>query len=351
MKKRSRALLAAILLGAALTASGCGILTEFPDSSSGEPFAVAEAAPDTNAKTDSAADTSAEPESTSAEHQTADTSGADTSSDSASAGATTSESSAAATTQTLSTQTQSSTTAAQTTASSKVTSANTTVSSSASSSSTTTTTASTASYSAGQLTQADKTFLDDCVFVGDSICSGLKVYHILPDKNVVAKGCVAARSIFDYTFSVGGANRNVVDALSILKPKYVIFSMGMNDINMTNAERYCTNYQNLLSKVQAVLPDAKLYVASITPITTNCTFSTNTKIDSYNTAVKNYLAQNYPSWGYVDIASGLKNQWNGLISSYSSGDGIHLAPAAYTVILKQVCQQLNPGGSGTASVQ
>ena len=38
-------------------------------------------------------------------------------------------------------------------------------------------------------------FLSDCVFVGDSICSGLKLYEILPSKNVVAQGNVAARNI------------------------------------------------------------------------------------------------------------------------------------------------------------
>ena len=201
----------------------------------------------------------------------------------------------------------------------------------------------------GKLSQSDQAFLADCVFVGDSICSGLSVYKILPASNVVAKGSVGVRSIFDYSFKVNGTNCNVVQALSALKPKTVIFSMGMNDINMTTSQKYCENYQNLLGKVQAALPNAKLCVASITPITTASKFSTNAKIDSYNAAIRDYLAANYPSWTYLNIAPGLKNEWNALRSNYTSGDGIHLAPAAYQVILSEVCALLAPKSSQTTA--
>ena len=245
------------------------------------------------------------------------------------------------------------TTASQTAGTTKTTVSTTSTSRVSSVSTTTATTVSTAASSSTAkisapasgnytLTDNDKAFLSDCVFVGDSICSGLSVYKVLPKSNVVAKGCVAARSIFDYKFSVGGSNLGVVAALKALKPKYVIFSMGMNDVNMTSAQKYCENYKTLLTKVQDALPDAKLVVASITPITTTSTFCTNSRIDTFNSTIKSYLAENYPAWGYVDISTLLKNQYNGLISNYTSGDGIHLAPKAYTVILYQVCAQLAP---------
>ncbi|MBR6106906.1 MAG: hypothetical protein IKQ39_02765 [Oscillospiraceae bacterium] len=183
-------------------------------------------------------------------------------------------------------------------------------------------------------------FLTDTVFVGDSICSGLKVYHILPDDNVMAKGSVAARSIFDYKFDVRGNEFGLTYGLTVLDPKFVVFSMGMNDINMTSAEQYCKNYEYILDTVHSVLPNAKLFVASITPISNDITFSTNDKIDTYNQAIKDYLAGLGKGYGYVDISPYLKNQYNGLKLEYSGGDGIHLAPAAYQAILYQVCEQL-----------
>ena len=215
---------------------------------------------------------------------------------------------------------------------------------------TTTTTATAVKPTARTLTDADKQFLNDYVFVGDSICFGLGSYGILPKDHVVAKASVAARSIFDYKFTVGGAERDAVDALSYLKPKNVIFSMGMNDVNMTSAEKYCENYADLLTKVQAVIPEAKLYIASITPLTAGSKFCKNSRIDSFNEAIKKYLAENAPYWGYVDIASVLKDENGNMYKKYTSGDGIHISPAAYNALLGSLCDQLNPAGAVTTSV-
>lgn len=188
------------------------------------------------------------------------------------------------------------------------------------------------------LTAEDYAFLSDTVFVGDSICSGLRVYKILPDDNVVAKACVAARNIFDYQFDVRGYEASVTYALSVLKPRYVVFSMGMNDVNMTSPEVYCQNYDNLMQNIRTVLPDAVFYVASITPITADSSFCTNDRIDLFNATMKAHLQGSVN--GFVDVATGLKTWDNGLNPEYSGGDGIHLAPAAYYVYLNQVCDQL-----------
>lgn len=188
------------------------------------------------------------------------------------------------------------------------------------------------------LTAEDYAFLSDTVFVGDSICSGLRVYGILPDKNVVAKGCVAARSIFDYTFDVNGSELSLTYALSILKPRYVVYSMGMNDVNMTTPEQYCENYDYLMKVVRNVLPDSMFFVASVTPITSESQFCSNERIDLFNSTMKAHLQGSVN--GYVDVATGLKNWANALSPEYNGGDGVHLAPAAYYVYLNQVCDQL-----------
>lgn len=181
-------------------------------------------------------------------------------------------------------------------------------------------------------------FLQDTVFVGDSICSGLKVYKILPDDHVAAKGSVAARNIFDFKFDVRNGSFGITYALTLLKPKYVIFSMGMNDINMTTTEQFCENYDFLLDTVQSVLPDAQLYVASVTPVLPDIEFTTNEKLDTYNAALKTHLSSS--DYDFLDIASGLKTTANAMNPDYNGGDGIHLAPAAYYVILRQICEQL-----------
>ena len=355
MKKIGRMLLTG--MAACVLLAGCGLIDEQSDLGARVPektqtSASEEASAGTNAAEPTGTTvtelTAGSTESTSASSQTALTSAtsqtAGTLNDVVSSTTASSASSVTTTTTATASQTAGTTkTTVSTTSTSRVSSVSTTTSTTVSTAASSSTAKISAPASGNYtLTDDDKAFLSNCVFVGDSICSGLSVYKVLPKSNVVAKGCVAARSIFDYKFSVGGSNLGVVAALKALKPKYVIFSMGMNDVNMTSAQKYCENYKTLLTKVQDALPDAKLVVASITPITTTSTFCTNSRIDTFNSTIKSYLAENYPAWGYVDISTLLKNQYNGLISNYTSGDGIHLAPKAYTVILYQVCAQLAP---------
>ena len=172
--------------------------------------------------------------------------------------------------------------------------------------------------------------LKKTVFVGDSICSGFRVYKLVDPNNCLAYGNVGARSLFDYKFTVNEKEYELIDALKLVDPSYVVFSMGMNDINMTTTEQYCTNYDNILAKVHEALPKAKLFVASITPTRDAASFP-NDKIDSFNAALKSHFAGT--DYTYVDVSSSLKDASNSLVSTYHSGDGIHLSPAAYNVFL------------------
>lgn len=201
----------------------------------------------------------------------------------------------------------------------------------------------TETYKNYTLTDDDIEFLSKCVFVGDSICRGLEAYDVIPKERVLAKGNVAARNIFDFTFTLNGSEMSLLSALVDLRPGYVVFSMGMNDVNMTSPQKFCENYGELLSQVQAFLPDAQLIVCSVTPITYTSRFTSNANIDSFNAALKEYLAST-ENWIYADITHELKNSLNALKSGYcGADDGVHLSDDAYTAILYQICQRAVSG--------
>ena len=190
-------------------------------------------------------------------------------------------------------------------------------------------------------TELIELYKNQLVVVGDSIASGFGVYNRLPSDRVLAQGCVAARSLHDYYYTVNGMNLDAIAATGVLQPKYVFMSMGMNDINMTTSQQYVENYTNNINEILAVAPSSEIIVMSITPIAATSSFSTNSAIDSYNAALA-AMVQNMSSQGirihYLDAAAALKDQYNCLSYSYSGGDGIHLAPAAYDILLeKMVC--------------
>lgn len=192
-------------------------------------------------------------------------------------------------------------------------------------------------------TDSHNRFLADTVFVGDSICSGLRVYGVLPDSSVVAKGSVSANNIFTFNFSVNGYEVPIIDALKAVNPKYVVFSMGMNDVNMTSSEGFVENYTKLLTQAQEALPDSKLIVASITPLASTSNFCSNSQIDSYNAALKASL-ESSGKWYYADVSTELKDSYNNLKEGYNGGDGIHLSGSAYYAYLYQVCTTAVDGG-------
>ncbi len=195
-------------------------------------------------------------------------------------------------------------------------------------------------YSSYTFSEEDEAYLDTCLFVGDSICGGLSHYGILPADHVISKGSVAARNIFDFKFGIGDSETDVLTAILNQKQDHIIFSMGMNDVNMTDTETYVANYFNLLTMVAAYCPDSELIVLSITPILADSDFTTNEVIDSYNAAIKDAIEKDgKPNWKYIDVSPELKNSAGGLKSSYESGDGIHLAQAAYYAYLWQIVQE------------
>lgn len=192
-------------------------------------------------------------------------------------------------------------------------------------------------YSTFEFLDSDYDFLGECVFVGDSICSGLGHYGIIPMERVVAQGNIAARNIFDFTFTVAGGEQSLLSALVNANPKYVVFSMGINDVNITSEQEFADNYREILKMTEGFLPNARLIILSVTPIDKNSTFTTNEKIDKFNEVLAS-VADESDRWFYADVTKELKNSDNALKTNYSSGDGIHLAPDAYYAVLYQLCR-------------
>ena len=184
---------------------------------------------------------------------------------------------------------------------------------------------------------AYNSFLSNTVFVGDSICSGISVYKYLPEEQVLAKENLSVRAIDDYAFKVDGVSCDYVEALQKLSPKTVIFIMGMND-TYTSEKAYCENYKKILEAAHEAVPDAKLYVTSITPIASKSDYTTNAVIDSFNSSIEPVVKE--AGFGYIDISTPLQGANNALQAEYSGSDGIHLPSGAYRVILENICDQL-----------
>lgn len=173
----------------------------------------------------------------------------------------------------------------------------------------------------------EKEFAAKSLFVGDSICKGLMTYSVVDAKNVFATGSVATRNFFEANFFYYGKNRQFLDVLTENKPKFVLFSMGMNDVNMISPQQYCKNYSTIISTVLDN-SNAEVIICAITPICSS--FTPDGRIDEFNATTKAYIEKNYKERvHFVDFTEPLKNKEGRLKSYFSGGDGVHLAPEAY----------------------
>lgn len=197
-------------------------------------------------------------------------------------------------------------------------------------------------YAAYSLTPRERSFTRKSIFVGDSICRGFSEYDVVNADRVYARGSVAARNFFEFAIFYGDEEIDLPTLLDRTKPEFVFFSMGMNDINLTDEETYCENYAKL---IQTALDnsDALVFVSAITPIDSE--FSTNYRIDCFNVRMEQFIAETYPERVYyLDFAKHLKDSEGYLKECFNGGDGIHLAPYAYYVALWEMNRAMKTEG-------
>lgn len=182
-------------------------------------------------------------------------------------------------------------------------------------------------------------FINNSYFMGDSICLGLGISGFV--SHCSAKAGVAARNIEEFSFDSGGAQVSALTALVNSNLKRFVFLMGSNDVNIESEDEYAKYYNSFLSKVEALCPDADIYVLSIPPVTADSTFCYNYQIDSFNIKLKEMIySHDSTKRHYVDIASYLKDEQGNLKEIYSSDNTVHLTKTAYYALLSGMCKEI-----------
>lgn len=184
---------------------------------------------------------------------------------------------------------------------------------------------------------AQEKFIESCFFMGDSICSGFSMYGL--SESCCAKAGVAARNINDFTFEYEGAQVEPLTAAVNSGKKNFVFLMGINDVNIESAAEFAEYYDSFLTRVEALCPDAALYVMSITPVTEDSSFCYNYEIDEFNAALYTMI-ENSDSGArhYIDSSKGLKTETGGLPEEFGMEDGVHLGKSAYYYMLYSLCE-------------
>lgn len=184
-------------------------------------------------------------------------------------------------------------------------------------------------------------YQQNIVVAGDSVALGFSVYGFVPSYHSISLGSLSMSNM-DWFYP---QNKGVgyVDAAVNSGAKLLYMSMGMNDVNVTTPEKYAAKYVSVIQQILQRSPNTTIVAAGITPVSYSSTFTTNARIRSFNSALQNAVNSMGSSHViYFDAYSVVADPGSlALMNGYSSGDGIHLAPKCYGMILKALYNKLD----------
>lgn len=182
--------------------------------------------------------------------------------------------------------------------------------------------------------------------IGDSIAYGFNCYGFVPFEHNLATESVSIWNFGEFTFDKGGGTMGIIDAADYVGPSLIYISIGLNDVNNHDASGFAASYSSVITQLQSRLPDAVIVIGAITPVSDDCWFTDNGTIREYNAAIAD-MAAGFGSSKvlYFDAYSVLADPVTlAQNSAHAGGDGIHLGPSAYSLILTGLFNFLDYNG-------
>lgn len=158
----------------------------------------------------------------------------------------------------------------------------------------------------------------DIAFIGNSIIYAGSFQEQFKDKKIIEFGYPGDR--------VDKMIRRV-PMLQSVNPEKIFIMGGINDLHRSYPKTISKRYDNLITSIKKVLPNAKIYVQSILPVSKNQErkYAKNSVIHETNILIKECASKH--KCIYIDINSLIIK--DGVLPSNLTNDGVHLTNSAY----------------------
>lgn len=176
----------------------------------------------------------------------------------------------------------------------------------------------------------NEAFFDNAVFVGDSFVAGIDAYKYLKSN----------RLVYDNNWTTGKAS-NAAERIGATNASKVFIEIGLNDLNNgKSADKTFESYKELVDDIKAKLPNAKIYVISLFPVTSG--FEARETSSVKNSEVKNLnnMLSSMSGVTYLDVAASLSNS-DGSLQTDLTTSGYNIKNTYYGFILNlivEMCQ-------------
>ena len=188
-------------------------------------------------------------------------------------------------------------------------------------------------------------YINSIIFVGDTTVSSIAVSELLAYPHQIWSG-VNGHLALDYNlsttavvYSADNEGASIASAASIVKPEYMVITVGIeNGVSYCSEEKFKEYYCKLIETIKESSPQTKIILQSIFPVSKvyekhNPELS-NERINQANLWIQE-IAEG-ASVKYLDTASVLKQKNGKLDPTYDSGDGIHLNSKGFQAMLDYI---------------
>lgn len=179
--------------------------------------------------------------------------------------------------------------------------------------------------------EADTSYFDDALFIGDSRTVGLHEYGDLGGAEVVADSGMNVYKIFEKEFdTVSGEKKLLETVLSERQFGKVYLMLGINELGY-DFDRTVAKYAELVGRIREMQPDAKIFLEANLHITGKKSASspvyTNENINRFNAAAAQ-MADNRTVF-YLDVNE-LFDDENGDLAETYTMDNAHVLGKYYS---------------------
>ncbi len=184
-------------------------------------------------------------------------------------------------------------------------------------------------------------YIDDIYFIGDSTTHGMKYYGVLSGGKETDKvwtprsGTLAMWNLLTEKVVMGDGNEETIpDAVEIVKPQMVVLTLGVNGVSSCSKEQFTGYYKDLVKAIREKSPDTVIIMQSMYPVCSDYQYVNSISMEKINNA-NAWIAELASENGcyFLNTCSVLVDETGYLKPSYSNGDGIHISPEGFGVIL------------------
>ncbi len=183
-----------------------------------------------------------------------------------------------------------------------------------------------------------ETYLEDCIFLGDSRSVGLVNYGLVKDANVLAEVGIAHVNVLGKTFSQKSGKTYTLDSfLTSHDESNIYIGFGVNGMNYISEDDYEKSYIKLVDRIRELSDGRRIVLMSIWPVDDTGKYRATVSrelVSKYNEFLRNLADET--GIEYLDFDELLQNEEGCMKKEFDSGDGLHYNKAAYGKIVEYI---------------